>query len=91
MGELFFVPHDIGAEILAISKENYRQRLHRARCDLVNFMNKKCGIINKDNPCRCHKKLTGFIKKGWVDPVSLNLILTLFTQYQKQLLCEMIN
>ena len=71
LGELFCVPHDIGAEILAISKENYRQRLHRARCDLVSFMNKKCGIINKDNPCRCHKKLKGFIKEGWVDPVSL--------------------
>ncbi|MEM9649412.1 MAG: RNA polymerase subunit sigma-70, partial [Bacteroidota bacterium] len=31
----------------------------------------KCGLINKANPCRCHRKTAGFIKLGYVDPDSL--------------------
>ena len=31
-------------------------------------MNDKCGLINADNPCRCEKKATSFMKAGWVDP-----------------------
>ena len=30
-------------------------------------MNNRCGLINKNNPCRCARKTTGFIKAGWVD------------------------
>lgn len=71
LGELFLVPHDVGAELLCISKDNFRQRLHRARSDLYQFMDKKCGLIKAENPCRCHKKLKGFIKEGWVDTRTL--------------------
>ncbi|OAB40088.1 RNA polymerase sigma factor [Paenibacillus glacialis] len=68
LGEIFNVPHDLGAELLDISKENFRQRLSRARKDLYNFMDRKCGLLNKNNPCRCQKKTKGFIEAGWVDP-----------------------
>ena len=34
-------------------------------------MNKRCGLINKANPCRCAKKTRGFIKAGIVDPNDL--------------------
>lgn len=71
LGEIFSVPHDIGAEIMSISKDNFRQRLKRSRNDLYHFMNKKCGLVNDDNPCRCPKKLKGFIREGWVDPTTL--------------------
>lgn len=30
-------------------------------------MQKKCGLINKSNPCRCQKKTKG-LAAGWVDP-----------------------
>jgi RNA polymerase sigma factor (sigma-70 family) len=51
LGEIFGIDHTIGAEMLDLSKDNFRQRLARARRDLYNFMNKKCGLINKNNPC----------------------------------------
>lgn len=67
LGELFQADHNIGAEMLDISKANFRKRLERARRDLYHFMNKKCGLINTNNPCRCARKTSGFIKAGWVD------------------------
>ncbi len=72
IGELFEFSDAIGSEIMEISKENFRVKLHRARKQLYNFMNQKCGLINKKNPCRCARKTAGFIKMGYVDPVSLH-------------------
>jgi hypothetical protein len=31
-------------------------------------MNNQCGLVNKENPCRCPKKTRGFIEQGHVDP-----------------------
>lgn len=67
LGEIFEADHTIGSELLDISKANFRKRLERARKDLYQFMNSKCGLLNKDNPCRCVRKTTGFIKAGWVN------------------------
>jgi RNA polymerase sigma factor (sigma-70 family) len=71
LGEIFGIDHTIGAEMLDLSKDNFRQRLARARRDLYNFMNKKCGLINKNNPCRCDRKTKSFIEAGWVDKTQL--------------------
>jgi RNA polymerase sigma factor (sigma-70 family) len=71
LGEIFEIDHSLGAELLEISKDNFRQRLSRARKNLYQFMNKKCGLINKSNPCRCDKKTKGFIQAGWVDAENL--------------------
>ncbi len=43
LGEIFGVTDTVAAELLEISGENFRQRLARARRDLHNFMNDKCG------------------------------------------------
>jgi RNA polymerase sigma factor (sigma-70 family) len=67
LGEFFSIDHRIGSEMLEISKDNFRQKLTRARKDLYNFMNQKCGLVNTQNPCRCDKKTKSFIKAGWVD------------------------
>ena len=71
LGEIFEVSDTIGAELLEISRENFRQRLARARRDLHSFMNDKCGLVNRANPCRCAKKTRGFIEAGYVDPTHL--------------------
>ncbi len=67
LGEIFSIDHTIGSEMLEISKANFRQILTRARRDLYNFMNEKCGLVNTKNPCRCDRKTKSFIKAGWVD------------------------
>jgi len=71
LGEMFDIDHNIGAEILGISAGNFRIRLMRARQDLYNWMNKRCGLVNKENPCRCSKKTRGYIEAGVVDPNNL--------------------
>jgi RNA polymerase sigma factor (sigma-70 family) len=71
LGEIFEVSDALGAELLEISRENFRQRLARARRDLHNFMNDKCGLVDPANPCRCEKKTRGFIQAGYVDPTNL--------------------
>jgi RNA polymerase sigma factor (sigma-70 family) len=71
LGEILDVTDALGAELLEISADNFRQRLARARRDLHHFMNDKCGLVNRANPCRCAKKTRGFIQAGYVDPENL--------------------
>jgi RNA polymerase sigma factor (sigma-70 family) len=71
LGAILEVSDTVAAEVLEISPDNFRQRLARARRDLRNFMNDKCGLVNPANPCRCAKKTRGFIQAGHVDPQNL--------------------
>ncbi len=71
LGEMFNADHTIGSEILEISKDSFRKKLSRARADIFNFMNKKCGLVNKANPCRCHKKVTFAIDGKIIDSKNL--------------------
>lgn len=68
LGEIFEAPSEVAAEILEISAAAFRKRLQRARGDLIAFMQDKCGLINKANPCRCEKKTRAFMEAGWLDP-----------------------
>jgi len=71
IGDLFNADHNVGAEILGITKANFRTRLSRARKDLFSFMNNKCGLVNKANPCRCYKKVTAVMECGNIDSKNL--------------------
>lgn len=71
LGEIFGVTDRVGAEVLEITAENFRQLLSRARRDLHQFMNNQCGLMNQNNPCRCAKKTRGFVEGGHVDPQRL--------------------
>jgi RNA polymerase sigma factor (sigma-70 family) len=71
LGEMFEIDHNLGSEILGISVGNFRIRLMRARKDLYNWMNERCGLVNKLNPCRCAKKTRAYIEAGYVDPNNL--------------------
>jgi RNA polymerase sigma factor (sigma-70 family) len=64
LGDVYQIDHHIGAEIFSISKENYRKKLSRTRKELHAFMNKQCGLVNLNNPCRCTKKAKAMEKAG---------------------------
>ncbi len=68
LGEILGASDAVGGEVLEMTADNFRQCLARARRDLYAFMNDQCGLVNKDNSCRCPKKTKGFIKQGHVDP-----------------------
>jgi RNA polymerase sigma factor (sigma-70 family) len=73
LGESFGIDHNMGAEIFGISKENFRVKLSRARKELHNYMEFRCGLINKSNPCRCTKKAKSALKMGVLNENSLIL------------------
>jgi RNA polymerase sigma factor (sigma-70 family) len=71
LGVIFEIDHHLGAEMFEITPDNFRQKLSRAKKDIYHWMDKKCGLINKSNPCRCAKKTKAFIEAGFVDPEDL--------------------
>ncbi|NJL77530.1 MAG: hypothetical protein HC892_23340 [Saprospiraceae bacterium] len=85
IGEIFGADHNIGSEIMEISKDNYRMKLSKARKDLYNFMQNKCGLVNKANPCRCHKKVTFATENGMVDAKNLLFNRKEYSTFKKQL------
>ncbi|OKS88111.1 RNA polymerase sigma factor [Mucilaginibacter polytrichastri] len=67
LGSIFNLKSNIAADLLDMTPENFRKQLSRAKADLFNFMDNKCGLMNPANSCRCHKKTKGFMKDGLVD------------------------
>lgn len=86
MGEIFQIGQVAGAEIFNLSKENFRKKLSRARKDLYAFMDNKCGLINKANPCRCHLKTKAFVQRGWVNEETLQFSNKRLTKINKVVL-----
>jgi RNA polymerase sigma factor (sigma-70 family) len=71
LGGIFGVSDAVGSEIMEISRDNFRKKLSRARKELFNFMNDKCGLVNESNPCRCSKKTKALVESGYVNPDKL--------------------
>lgn len=71
LSEIFGATDSVGAELFEITRENFRQKLSRARRDLHAFLNNQCGLVNSANPCRCAKKTDAFIQAGFVNPQNL--------------------
>ena len=86
LGAMFNVDHTAGGEVMGLTPGNFRVRLHRARKDLYEWMNRRCGLVNKTNPCRCHKKTRAFVRLGLVDPQHL-----VFTADHQQRIEELTN
>jgi len=82
IGEMFDADHNIGSEILQISKDNFRAKLSKARKDIYNFMNRQCGLVNKNNPCRCHKKVKFALSNQHIDAKNLLFNRREFGQFQ---------
>jgi RNA polymerase sigma factor (sigma-70 family) len=71
LSEIFGATDSVGAELFEITRDNFRQKLSRARRDLHAFLNDQCGLVNSANPCRCAKKTDAFIQAGFVNPQKL--------------------
>jgi RNA polymerase sigma factor (sigma-70 family) len=71
LGEVMGEDSETAAAALDVTPANFRQLLTRARHDLYQFMNGKCGLVNTNNPCRCARKAAGFMRHGWLDAANL--------------------
>lgn len=67
LGDIFKLNQELIAEIFEITPINFRKKLSRTRKDLHQWMHKKCGLINANNPCRCRNKTKKLIEMGEVD------------------------
>lgn len=57
LGEIFNFKSSMASEICGLKEDVYRQRLSRTRKKIRHFMNKNCGLVNKDATCKCSKRL----------------------------------
>ncbi|MDP4687677.1 MAG: sigma-70 family RNA polymerase sigma factor [Salibacteraceae bacterium] len=89
IGDIFGADHNVGSEIMEMSADNYRKKLSNARKQLHNFMLNKCGLVNKANPCRCHKKVTVALDRGMVDAKNLLFNKKEYATFQKAIEPEM--
>jgi len=79
LGEILEFNSIEGAEILEISPDNFRKQLSRSRAKIRNFLQLKCGLVDKSNPCRCTKKIDFLIEENKIDPKELQ-----FAQHSKR-------
>ncbi len=71
LGEILEFNSQECCEILEITPEAFRKRLSRVRSKFNGFLSRTCGIVNKENNCRCHKKVDSAIIKQRIDPTDL--------------------
>ncbi|PPD50942.1 MAG: RNA polymerase subunit sigma-70 [Methylobacter sp.] len=71
VGEIMELDHSQAAAVLDIAPAAFRKRLSRARADIITFMQGYCGLVNPDNACRCHKRVSTAITLGRVDAAHL--------------------
>ncbi len=81
LGDFLEVNSVEAAEILDITAVAFRQRLTRARKTLQAFLEKKCGLMNEKNPCKCEKQINACLMFGRLKPEKL-LFATLPTSKQ---------
>lgn len=71
LSEVMGEDSETASAALDVTPANFRQLLSRARQDLYQFINGKCGLVNTSNPCRCARKASGFMREGWLDPANM--------------------
>jgi RNA polymerase sigma factor (sigma-70 family) len=71
LGDIFGVDSTEGARILGLSPAAYRQRLSRGKKQLLDFLGRKCGLVDPKNPCRCETLAALHVKKKYIDPKNL--------------------
>jgi len=60
-----------GAAVLEITPEGFRKQLSRSKTKIRHFLEKKCGLVNPDNLCRCKRKIDFLANQKIIDPAKL--------------------
>lgn len=68
LGAIFELRDTEGAELMEITRENFRKKLSRSRQKVFSHMNHVCGHVNTENTCRCKNKYSIFIEMGMINP-----------------------
>jgi RNA polymerase sigma factor (sigma-70 family) len=68
LGHVFGLTSQEAAEITGVTPATFRKRLSRARGRLHGFMERKCGLVDSANACRCARRLDTAVHTGRIDP-----------------------
>ncbi len=60
------LPHKLIAEILECSVNSVKTTLHRAKKRWFGYMENKCRLIKKSNPCNCKQFVRFGLSQGWI-------------------------
>lgn len=71
LGGIFAIDSVVGAEVMEMSRSNFRKILSRAREQLKCYMSGDCSLMNPSGTCQCVKKTGALIKAGYVNPSKL--------------------
>ena len=71
LGEIMELEHGEAAAALQIAPAAHRKRLSRARERINALMLARCGLVRKENACRCRRRVATAIGLGRLDPQRL--------------------
>lgn len=71
LAEVFELDSNEAADVLDLDAATHRKRLSRAHQKLAEWMNAHCGIVNKNNPCRCRRQIPVAMQVGAIDPKNI--------------------
>ncbi|AGK99806.1 RNA polymerase sigma factor [Desulfoscipio gibsoniae] len=65
------LPHKLVAEILDCSVSSVKTTLHRAKKRIAGYLEKRCQLIKKSNPCNCNQWVRYGLQQGWITKQAL--------------------
>ncbi|PYX09743.1 MAG: hypothetical protein DMG85_09020, partial [Acidobacteria bacterium] len=71
LGEILEMDGNEASAILGVRPVTFRKRLERARAQIVDFMQARCGLANARNACRCRRRLKQAVERKRVDRQNL--------------------
>lgn len=66
LGDVFDLDNSSAALICEVTEQTYRQRLSRSRRALEAFTTSYCGLVNRDAPCACPRRVAKAVELGRV-------------------------
>lgn len=65
------LPYKIIAEILDCSVSSVKATLHRAKKRIAGYLEERCQLIKKSNPCKCSQWVRRGLQQGWITKQAL--------------------
>ncbi|MTI84333.1 MAG: RNA polymerase sigma factor [Firmicutes bacterium] len=60
------LPHKLVAEILDCSVSSVKTTVHRAKKRIAGYLEERCQLVKKSNPCNCKQWVRYGLQQGWV-------------------------
>lgn len=60
------LPYKTVADIAGCSQATVKTSVHRARKRVAGFLENRCGLVKKSNPCRCGQWVRFALSQGWI-------------------------